>query len=152
MSNSITRLFNPIRIWNWCVGSRRSRPRILVAAGDAATFTLVESLLGIGFGHIHRVRDGFTLVRDAIDLAPDLIVADFETPGLDGIEAAARLSGRKKTAPVVILATQCAPELIEEAFEAGASAYVLRCDAGEELQAAVNSALQGRRFVSHSCR
>jgi CheY-like chemotaxis protein len=152
MSNSIVRLLSSFRIWSWSARSRRSFPRILMAVPDPATFALVDRLLRAEFGIIERVCDGFTLVREAAEHSPDLIVADFETPGVDGIEAAARLSSLKKSTPVVILATQPAHEFVEEAFEAGAAAYVLHCDARDELLLAVRSALQGRYYVSRSCR
>jgi DNA-binding NarL/FixJ family response regulator len=152
MSDSVSQFLHSV--WNWKVlaGRRRRRARVLVSAADSATLALVDRLLGPEFKATEHVSDGFALVRVALELSPDLIVADFDTPGLDGIEATARLSLSKNRTPVVILARQIAHELIEEAFEAGASAYVLQSDATEELLEAVRTAMQGRHFVSHSCR
>jgi len=92
------------------------------------------------------------MIRAAEKQSPDLIIADLEMTGLDGIEATARLRSICENVPVIILASEGAPEFIDEAFDAGASAYVLKRDAAEDLMMAIRRTLDGERFVSRSCR
>ena len=112
----------------------------------------MERSLGDQFRITSCVSDGFILLRNAVDGSPDLIVADFEIPGIDGIEAAARLRSLQTSAKFVVVSPHAAPELIEEALEAGAAAYVLHRDVEEELLIAAHAALAGRQFISRSCR
>ena len=92
------------------------------------------------------------MLRAAEEHSPDLIIADLDMTGLDGIEATARLSARQRDIPVIIVASQSAPELVDEAFEAGASGYVLKGDADQELLVAVPAVLGGGKFISRSLR
>ena len=99
---------------------------------------------------VELVEDGRALVSAAARLMPDVIVSDISMPGLDGIEAAVLiLSNDPKTR--VVLVTVCAePVLVERAFAAGVLGYVLKDAAADDLVAAVDAALTGKRYVSRA--
>ena len=71
-------------------------------------------------------------------------------PGLDGIEATARLNHIHPDIRVIILASSDAHELIEEAFEAGGRAYVLKSELARDLMPAVAAVMAESRFISES--
>ena len=102
-------------------------------------------------GLVEAVRDGFAMLQAVEKHRLDLIIADLNMKRFDGIDATARLSRSLRSIPVIILATETAPELIEEAFKAGALTYVAKCDAAQQLMDAVQNVLAGGQFISRSC-
>jgi DNA-binding NarL/FixJ family response regulator len=112
---------------------------------------MVEGLCPCACELVESVKDGWAMIRAAEQCSPDLVIADLDMPLLDGIEAAARLLSSGSAARVVILASESAREFVEEAFEAGASAFVLKADADLELLLAIRTVLDGGRFTSRSC-
>jgi DNA-binding NarL/FixJ family response regulator len=128
-----------------------TRLRALVAVDNDETLAIVEGICRPACELVESVKDGWAMIRAAEQLSPDLVIADLDMPLLDGIEAAARLLSSGSATCVVILASESAREFVEEAFEAGASAYVLKADADLELLLAIRTVLDGRRFTSRSC-
>ena len=128
-----------------------TRLRVVVAVDNDETLAMVEGICRPAFELVETVKDGWAMLRASEQHSPDLIIADLDMPLLDGIEAAARLLSSGSAARVVILASESAPEFVEEAFEAGATAYVLKVDADQELLLAIRSVLDGGRFISRSC-
>lgn len=93
------------------------------------------------------VGDCTEAVRIAAQSAPDVAVLEALVPGMDGFEAARAM---KRVAPgvaVLIVAAQGSPETVRQALEAGASGYLLKTAAGEELVRAVRALASGRRYV-----
>jgi DNA-binding NarL/FixJ family response regulator len=83
-------------------------------------------------------------------LQPDVIVTDISMPGLDGIEAAKLIRRVDPEARIVFVTVHAEPILVERGQAAGALGYVLKDAAGDDLVAAVQSALAGNRYVSHA--
>jgi DNA-binding NarL/FixJ family response regulator len=77
-----------------------------------------------------------------------VIVADIAMPVMSGLEALRRLRAVKNDAKVIFLTMHTDAELATEAFRAGASGYVLKHSAGEELIAAIREVLQGRIYLT----
>lgn len=99
---------------------------------------------------VGRVSDGLDAVRKAGELKPDLILLDIGLPTLNGIEAARRIRDVSFGSQVLFVSENRCPEVVEEALSTGAVGYVFKSDAGRELLPAVESALEGKRFVSSS--
>ncbi len=79
---------------------------------------------------------------------PDVIVTDTSMPSLDGISVAALTRRTNPDARIVLVTVHSEPTLVERRLAAGALGYVLRDAAGDEPVAAIQAALDGRRFVS----
>lgn len=101
-------------------------PRVLVAEDEALIrFDLVELLTDEGYEVVGQAGDGEAAVEMARELEPDLVVMDVKMPKMDGI-AAAEIIASERIAPVVMLTAFSQRDLVEQAREAGAMAYVVK--------------------------
>ena len=101
-------------------------PRVLVAEDEALIrFDLVELLNDEGYEVVGQAGDGEKAVELARELEPDLVVMDIQMPKMDGI-AAAEIIASERIAPVVMLTAFSQRDLVEQAREAGAMAYVVK--------------------------
>lgn len=101
-----------------------------------------------GFQVVGEAADGLDAVAKAKELQPDLVVLDISLPHLNGIEAARQICKLVPHARLLFVSMETCPEIVEETFRIGGSAYVAKADAGTGLLAAVDAILEGRRFVS----
>src|SRR6478752_594635 len=97
---------------------------------------------------IGEASDGLEAVEKAQALKPDLILLDIGLPRLNGIEAAQRISRLIPTATILFVSQISDADVVQEALSSGAIGYVWKQDAGTDLLPGVESALQGKRFVS----
>jgi len=102
------------------------RPQVLVAEDEALIrLDLVELLNDEGYDVVGQASDGEAAVQMARELRPDLVVLDVKMPKMDGI-AAARIISDERIAPVVMLTAFSQRDLVEQANDAGAMAYVVK--------------------------
>jgi two-component system response regulator NreC len=80
-------------------------------------------------------------------LKPDVILLDVVLPGESGIEALPKLRKESPETKVLVLSMQDDPTYVREAFAAGASGYVLKEAADEEVVAAVREIAGGGSYV-----
>lgn len=92
--------------------------------------------------------NGEEAVRLVETLAPDIVVLDIEMPGMNGIEAAARIRELSPETRIVALSMYGDLHYQRRMFEAGASAYVLKNEAADDLVEAVQVVMKGGRYVS----
>ena len=124
--------------------SEQSTRRVLVAEDEALIrLDIVETLREHGFEVIAEAADGEEAIARAEELKPDLVVMDIKMPNMDGITAAKRMAELK--IPVVLLTAFSQKELVEQAAEAGAMAYVVKPFTPTDLIPAVEIA-----FSRHS--
>ena len=99
-----------------------------------------------------RVTGSFSAAEDALRFAgespPDVAVLDIALPGVAGIEVAKRMQDLCPETHVLMLSMHATPEFVYQALRAGASGYVLKESAGEEVVAAVRAVHAGRRYLS----
>ncbi len=76
-------------------------------------------------------------------LDADVVVMDLRMRNLDGIEATRRLRSHPDTPPVLVLTTFDDDESLSGAIRAGASGFILKDAAGEEIQQAVRALAAG---------
>ena len=120
-----------------------NRPRVLLADDHIIVSQGLQSLLEGEFDVVGSVTDGCALVDAAKRLKPDAIVADISMPIMNGIDAVRQLRREGQTAKVVFLTMHTDPQIALEAFRAGATGYVLKQSAGDELIAAIHTSLEG---------
>jgi len=80
-------------------------------------------------------------------LKPDIILLDVVMPGESGIEVLPKLLKESPETKVLVLSMQDDPSYVREAFGAGASGYVLKEAADEEVVSAVREIAGGGRYV-----
>ena len=95
-----------------------------------------------------EARDGVEAVRLCRELSPDIVIMDISMPGLNGIEAARKISKAKKAARIIALSMHNDRKYVTEIFKAGARAYLLKDSAFEELLDAIKAVSCGRLFLS----
>jgi DNA-binding NarL/FixJ family response regulator len=124
------------------------RATVLLADDHAIVAEGLASLLRGEFALVGTVADGAQLVETARRLRPDLIVTDLAMPGLNGLGALRQLKADGLAARVVVLTMHADAHVAAEVLRAGASGFVVKHAAGQELIAALHAALRGRRYVS----
>ena len=110
------------------------RTTVLVADDHAIVMEgLVSLLKDHDFDVVGAVGDGEKLVEAARRLKPDVIVTDLSMPGLSGLEALVKLKAEKTESKIVILTMHHDAARAAQAMKAGASGFLLKESAGEEL-------------------
>ncbi|WP_120520935.1 response regulator [Arthrobacter celericrescens] len=97
---------------------------------------------------VGEASDGNEALTKAAALHPDVILMDVRMPGMDGIEATRRLSALDSAARVIILTTFDLDEYAFAGLQAGASAFLLKDVAPEELVHAVRLVASGDAVVA----
>jgi AmiR/NasT family two-component response regulator len=121
--------------------SPTARHSVLLAEDEALIrLDLGEMLREEGYQVVGEAGDGEAAVALARELKPDLVMMDIKMPKMDGIEAAAAIVN-EKIAPVVMLTAFSQRDLIEQARDAGAMAYLVKPFARHELIPAIELAV-----------
>ena len=76
---------------------------------------------------------GNDAIRMAEELKPEVIIMDLSMPGLNGIEATRAIRKTQPGVKIVLLTLHESADLVRSAFRAGASGYLLKTDAEQEL-------------------
>jgi len=124
------------------------KPSVLLADDHKIIVEGLSLILASKFELVGTVEDGRALMDAAEKLHPDVIVADVSMPLLNGIDAVRNIKKTDKHAKVVFLTMHPDVNYAAEAFEAGASGYVLKHSAPSELVTAIKEALKGRKYVT----
>ena len=124
------------------------KPRVLLADDHQIVIEGLKSLLKDNFEVVGSVGDGRALVDQAATLHPDVIVADISMPQLNGIEAARQIKKADKNIKIVFLTMHPDATYAANAFEVGASGFVLKHSAPSELITAIHEAMKGRTYVT----
>lgn len=124
------------------------RPRVLLADDHRLVAEGLKSLLAPEFDLVGIAEDGQALVELVRTLRPDAVVADITMPRLNGIEALVRLRQEGDQTPVVFLTMHRDVAYALRALEAGASGFVLKDAAPDELVLALRSVLKGKTYLT----
>ena len=115
--------------------------KVLVVEDEALIrLDLAEMLTEEGYVVAGEAADGEQAVELARRLHPDLVIMDIKMPKVDGITAATSIV-EERIAPVVMLTAFSQRELIEQARDAGAMAYLVKPFARHELVPAIELAV-----------
>src|SRR4029079_9005409 len=124
------------------------RPKVLLADDHAVIAEGLARLIGDVADLVGQVNDGSRLVTEVRRLRPDIVVADVTMPGMSGIDAMRQLKAEGSEARFIFLTIHTEARLAAEALRAGASGYLLKHSAGEELLTAIRTVLDGRTFLT----
>ena len=107
---------------------------------------LLESMPDIEV--VGEAGDGLALLELAEQLHPNLVLMDIAMPGLNGLEATARLVKASPGVRVMILSMHQNEEYVRRALRNGAVAYLLKDAAPMELGLALSAVLRGETYLS----
>ncbi len=96
---------------------------------------------------VGEAPDADRAVFEAIENKPDVVLLDVVMPGKSGIDGLPAILQAVPEARVLVLSMQDDPRYVREAFEAGASGYVLKEAADTDVVAAVRAVAAGERYV-----
>jgi len=125
-----------------------ARATVLLADDHAIVAEGLAGLLREEFTLLGTVTDGLALLEVARRERPDVIVSDIAMPGMTGLEVLRRLRAESLPCRVVFLTMHADAPLAAEALRAGASGFVVKHAAGEELLIAIHEALAGRTYLT----
>lgn len=106
---------------------------------------LTESFKGAEFGEAENSQQAL----DAALAQPwDLIILDISMPGRGGVDVLKEIRAHEIKTPVLMLSMYTEPQFAERSFRSGASGYLTKACAGNELVKAVERVIAGGRYVS----
>ncbi len=97
---------------------------------------------------VGEAENGRQAVRMARDLKPDVVVMDVAMPDLNGIEAMRQILAELPAARILALSMYSNKHYVIEALKAGASGYLLKDGAFDELVQAIRAVIAGRSYLS----
>jgi response regulator NasT len=120
---------------------KRSPARVVIAEDEAIIrLDLKELLVEEGYDVVGETGRGDEAIELVRDLQPDLVILDIKMPGLDGLSAARHVAGERMAA-VLILTAFSQRELVEQARDSGALAYLVKPFQKSDLIPAIEVAL-----------
>ena len=102
----------------------------------------------LGYECVAEVDDGYTAVTKARELKPDVVIMDIVLPQLNGIEATRQIKAHHPEIEVIVLSMHATRSYILQLLQAGASAYLLKDSAVEDLAAALVAVRKGGMYLS----
>ena len=124
------------------------RTRILLADDHPLILEGFRAVLEGEFEVAGLVRNGMELVEAAIRLRPDLVLLDITMPLLNGIDAARQIRKALPKTRLIFVTMHTNPAYLEEAIAVGASGFVLKTSAREQLAEAVRAVAGGGTYMS----
>ena len=124
------------------------RPRVMLADDHTILVEAFRKLLEPHYDVVGAVADGRSLLDVAPQLNPEVVILDIGMPLMNGLEAGLRLKEQMPNVKLVILTMNDDPDLAVEAMRCGASAYLLKNSAAEELLRAIQFALKGKTYIT----
>ncbi|MFJ6679758.1 response regulator [Microbacterium sp. NPDC091382] len=122
--------------------------RVLIADDEDMIRTALAALLGLedDLEVVAECADGEAAVARALELRPDVCLLDLEMPGIDGVEAAARIRQRVP-ARCVVVTRHARPGVLRRALSAGVDGFVPKSRPAGDVAAVIREVAAGRRYV-----
>ncbi len=126
--------------------------RILVADDHAIVRQGWKQIVAEGFEQmvVVEIETGRGVLDSLKDMSCHAVVLDVDLPDISGLDVLRQLKASRPDLPVVMLSFHTEAEYAIRAFKAGASAYLTKDSAPDELLAALKKALQGGKYVTSS--
>ena len=97
---------------------------------------------------VAQADDGLGVIELARVISPDLVVMDIGMPGLNGVEATRQLLAIDPRLRVIAVSAHFEKRYVTEMLEAGASGYVVKAAAADELLRAIHAVAKGQTYLS----
>ena len=110
--------------------------------------SILEQQAGINV--VAEAQNGREAVRLTEQLKPDVVVMDFSMPDLNGLEATRQIKQRVPETKVLILTRHANQEYVKSILSAGASGYLVKKSAAEELVIAIQAVHRGDSYLDPS--
>jgi DNA-binding NarL/FixJ family response regulator len=125
------------------------KTRVLLADDHKIMREGLRSLLMAtpGVEVVGEAGDGRSAVQLALKLSPDVVVMDIGMPDLNGVDATRQIKAHAPTIKVVALSLHSDERFISGMFKAGASGYLLKDGAFEELARAIHTVAEGHTYL-----
>ncbi len=125
-----------------------SKAKVLLVDDHPLVLDSLRQLIEPHFTVVGTVGDAQELLNRAKDLQADVVLLDASLPGMSGFEAARQLKVLLPNVKIIMVTMLTEAISVSEAFKAGASGYVLKQSASDELHEAIDSVLMNKRYVS----
>ena len=122
--------------------------RVLLADDHTLMLGGIHKILSTKVDLVGSVRDGRALVKAVEDLRPDVVLLDISMPLLNGIDAARQIKKSHPQTKLIFLTMHADRDYVVEALRAGASGYLLKWSAEEELEAAIRTVIDGGIYLT----
>jgi DNA-binding NarL/FixJ family response regulator len=124
------------------------RIRIGIAEDHQLVLEGIQKVIGDQYEVVGTASNGRDAVTLAAQQSPDLMLIDIAMPLLNGLDAARHIKRANPNIRIIFVTIQTNRDYVREAFEAGASGYVLKQAASSELISAIREVYSGRFFLS----
>jgi DNA-binding NarL/FixJ family response regulator len=124
------------------------RSRLLIADNHKLVADACKKMLEPEFDVVGVVTNGRALVQAAVELRPEVVILETLMPELNGLDAGEQIKQANWMIKLVYLTMNSSPDTAVEALRRGASGYVLKDCAAEELLVAVRRAACGNSYLS----
>jgi len=128
----------------------KTRQRIVIAEDYTILREGLRSLLSshTEFEIVGEAENGQEAIQSVNRYKPDLALMDLSMPKMNGMDAIKEIKKRSPETKVLVLTVHNTEEYIYAALQAGADGYVLKESTHAELEMAIRSVLDGKRYVS----
>lgn len=124
------------------------KPRLMLADDHTMVAEAFVRLLADSYDIVGVVSDGMTLLKQAPELRPHVVILDIGMPLLNGFEAGRQLKKLLPTTKIIVLTMNEDVDVAKEALRHWASAFLLKKSAGSELLQAIDEVLHHRTYVT----
>ena len=126
--------------------------RVLIADDHSVVRKGLKQILLEGFpaAHIEEVADAEELIKKIVQSPWDVVISDLSMPGRSGLEALQQIKQIQPKLPVLILSIHPEDQYAIRVLKSGASGYLSKDMAPDELVNAVKRVMLGKKYITDS--
>ncbi|MGA7412129.1 MAG: response regulator transcription factor [Bryobacteraceae bacterium] len=124
------------------------RLRMILADDHDLIVEAFRTMLEPEYDVVGTAADGHQLVSAALELKPDIVIADISMPRMNGLAATAIIRKQLPSAKLILLTMSQDPDYAATAFRLGVHGYLLKNSAGSELAECLKTVCSGVRYLT----